>query len=281
MQQQDARRLGRGDERRSDDGMSAAARRLGFALAAAGLVLAGLVAGSLVGPGGDLAAARSWRRHVAAAGAAVGTAPGAADAGALPPGTSLVANVRGTRPLAIYRRPGAARPARRLAGPAARVYLVRERRRTAGCACCCRCVRTARAAGSVRGASSCDANPYRIDVRLRAHRLRCVVAIARCCARRSASVARSRRRRAGSRTSRACCASRDPHGTYGPWAFGLSVYSPVLTSFGGGPGEVGIHGTNAPAGIGRDVSHGCIRLPNAAIERLARVLPLGTPVRIA
>lgn len=72
----------------------------------------------------------------------------------------------------------------------------------------------------------------------------------------------------------------DPHGPYGPYAFGISAHSRVLTSFGGGRGEVGIHGTNAPSGIGRDVSHGCIRLRNAAIERLARVLPLGTPVRI-
>ena len=72
----------------------------------------------------------------------------------------------------------------------------------------------------------------------------------------------------------------DPHGVYGPWAFGLSIYSRVLTSFGGGPGEVGIHGTDEPAGIGRDVSHGCIRLRNRAIERLARIVPLGTPVFI-
>jgi lipoprotein-anchoring transpeptidase ErfK/SrfK len=43
----------------------------------------------------------------------------------------------------------------------------------------------------------------------------------------------------------------------------------------------GTPGRAAPAGIGRDVSHGCIRLPNHAIERLAHMLPLGTPVRIA
>lgn len=69
-------------------------------------------------------------------------------------------------------------------------------------------------------------------------------------------------------------------GPYGPYAFGTSAFSPTLTSFGGGPGQIGIHGTNDPAGIGSDVSHGCIRLTNADIVRLAHTLPLGTPVRI-
>jgi len=54
----------------------------------------------------------------------------------------------------------------------------------------------------------------------------------------------------------------------------------VLYSFGGGPGQIGIHGTNDPSSVGRSVSHGCIRLSNAAITRLAQELPLGTPVTI-
>ncbi len=32
--------------------------------------------------------------------------------------------------------------------------------------------------------------------------------------------------------------------------------------------------------IGTDVSHGCIRLDNVVIRRLARLLALGTPVHI-
>ena len=72
----------------------------------------------------------------------------------------------------------------------------------------------------------------------------------------------------------------DPAGAYGPYAFGTSAYSPVLTTFGGGPGQIGIHGTNEPSAIGTDVSHGCIRLANRDIVRLAHTLPLGTPVRI-
>jgi lipoprotein-anchoring transpeptidase ErfK/SrfK len=72
----------------------------------------------------------------------------------------------------------------------------------------------------------------------------------------------------------------NPAGSYGPYAFGLSAYSPTLTEFAGGTGQIGLHGTNDPAGIGHDVSHGCIRVDNAVITRLAHELPLGTPVEI-
>jgi lipoprotein-anchoring transpeptidase ErfK/SrfK len=41
-----------------------------------------------------------------------------------------------------------------------------------------------------------------------------------------------------------------------------------------------IHGTNAPASIGRSVSHGCVRMRNEDIERLYPMVPVGTPVYI-
>jgi len=72
----------------------------------------------------------------------------------------------------------------------------------------------------------------------------------------------------------------DPDGPYGPYAYGLSGFSNVLTSFGGGDGVIGIHGTNDPSSIGVASSHGCIRLPNDVITRLVEILPLGTPVEI-
>ena len=72
----------------------------------------------------------------------------------------------------------------------------------------------------------------------------------------------------------------NPNGPYGPYAFGLSAYSNVLQSFGGGPGQIGLHGTDYPQGLGTNVSHGCIRVSNAAIAKLAQLLPLGTPVQI-
>jgi lipoprotein-anchoring transpeptidase ErfK/SrfK len=72
----------------------------------------------------------------------------------------------------------------------------------------------------------------------------------------------------------------DPNGVYGPYAFGTSAFSNALYHFGGGPGEIGLHGTDDPQGLGTNVSHGCIRVPNAVIQRLAKLLPLGTPVLI-
>ena len=72
---------------------------------------------------------------------------------------------------------------------------------------------------------------------------------------------------------------RVPPGTiYGPWAFGTSAYA-FLSDWPGG-GVVGIHGTNRPDLIPGRPSHGCVRVPNVAIRRLARLLPIGTPVRI-
>jgi hypothetical protein len=66
---------------------------------------------------------------------------------------------------------------------------------------------------------------------------------------------------------------------YGPLAFGTNARSPVLTDWFNG-GFIGIHGTNQPGILPGRVSHGCIRMPNSAILRLARLMPLGTPVTI-
>jgi lipoprotein-anchoring transpeptidase ErfK/SrfK len=72
----------------------------------------------------------------------------------------------------------------------------------------------------------------------------------------------------------------DPKGSYGPYAFGLSAFSETLKTFAGGPGQLGLHGTDAPHGLGTDISHGCIRVSNAVITELAADLPLGTPIEI-
>lgn len=69
-------------------------------------------------------------------------------------------------------------------------------------------------------------------------------------------------------------------GAYGPYAYGLSGFSDALSSFAGGEGVIGLHGTNQPDSIGSDVSSGCIRMRNEDITALAELLPLGTPVRI-
>ena len=66
---------------------------------------------------------------------------------------------------------------------------------------------------------------------------------------------------------------------YGPIAFGTSARSDVLTDWPAG-GFVGIHGTNRPELLPGRVSHGCVRLRNADILELAKLMPVGTPVSI-
>jgi hypothetical protein len=66
---------------------------------------------------------------------------------------------------------------------------------------------------------------------------------------------------------------------YGVIAFGTNGRSAVLTDWPGG-GFIGIHGTNRPDILPGRVSHGCVRLPNASIARLDRLMRVGTPVTI-
>jgi lipoprotein-anchoring transpeptidase ErfK/SrfK len=67
---------------------------------------------------------------------------------------------------------------------------------------------------------------------------------------------------------------------YGPIAFGTSARSAVLTEWPAG-GYIGIHGTNAPKLIPGRPSHGCIRMRDRDLLRLAKILPVGTPLTIA
>ena len=66
---------------------------------------------------------------------------------------------------------------------------------------------------------------------------------------------------------------------YGPIAFGTSATSSVLTDWPAG-GFIGIHGTDRPELLPGRVSHGCIRMRNEDILRLARLMPVGTPLTI-
>lgn len=73
----------------------------------------------------------------------------------------------------------------------------------------------------------------------------------------------------------------NPEGAYGPYIFGLAWFSDAYSVFNGGDAQIGIHGQDEPWSIGHAVSHGCIRLPNDMITKLAGMLPLGTPVTIS
>ncbi len=59
----------------------------------------------------------------------------------------------------------------------------------------------------------------------------------------------------------------------------LGFHSNTLTTFGGGPGTVGLHGWPKPSVFGRAVSHGCVRVPTTGLHVLSRV-PLGSLVVI-
>jgi lipoprotein-anchoring transpeptidase ErfK/SrfK len=69
------------------------------------------------------------------------------------------------------------------------------------------------------------------------------------------------------------------HPTYSPLILPLGIHSDSLSTYGGGPGTVGLHGWPDPAVFGHAVSHGCVRVPAAALRMLSRV-PLGSSVTI-
>ena len=64
----------------------------------------------------------------------------------------------------------------------------------------------------------------------------------------------------------------------GAFAFETSAYS-KLSEWPGG-GVVGLHGTSMPWLLGQAVSHGCVRMSNAAALVLKRLTPAGTPLKI-
>jgi lipoprotein-anchoring transpeptidase ErfK/SrfK len=71
----------------------------------------------------------------------------------------------------------------------------------------------------------------------------------------------------------------DPNGVYGVLQLGTSAFQPKLNDWPDG-GQVGIHGTNEPWLIGKAVSHGCVRMKNAAVKEVSRLVPTGSPIEI-
>lgn len=202
----------------------------------------------------------------------------------LPRDTNVVARARrGSVP--VFRRAGDRRPyrrvnARRVGGrPVALVFLVRSRR--PGWVRAYLPVRPNRQTAWVRVRDvSLAQDPYRIRIELRRHRL-LVFRGARRIAREPIATGKALSPTPlGRYYVTDLVKPPNPNGFFGPYALGLSAFSPVYTTFEGGDGQVGIHGTNNPSLLGRDVSHGCIRVANRVITRLAKRLPLGTPVDI-
>jgi lipoprotein-anchoring transpeptidase ErfK/SrfK len=86
-----------------------------------------------------------------------------------------------------------------------------------------------------------------------------------------------------------------PHGTFfveesielrpgdvgAPYALALSARSDVFQEFAGGPGQIALHGlANVGGVLGTAVSHGCVRLANAAMSWLVGRIGPGVPVTI-
>jgi hypothetical protein len=72
-----------------------------------------------------------------------------------------------------------------------------------------------------------------------------------------------------------------PGSVGGPFALALSARSNVLQEFGGGPGQIALHGVANLGGTpGTAASHGCIRLPNRHITWLAARITPGVPTTI-
>jgi lipoprotein-anchoring transpeptidase ErfK/SrfK len=69
-------------------------------------------------------------------------------------------------------------------------------------------------------------------------------------------------------------------GPYGAYQVSVSGFSDALQTFGGGVGQIAMHGTNRPDLIGQNVSNGCIRMTNDNITKMVQLAPLGTPVTI-
>lgn len=71
-----------------------------------------------------------------------------------------------------------------------------------------------------------------------------------------------------------------PGAFLGPIVMPLTGYSQTLNEFAGGNGRVAVHGTSDPSLIGTSASHGCVRMSNTNILRMARLVRAGTPVAI-
>ena len=68
--------------------------------------------------------------------------------------------------------------------------------------------------------------------------------------------------------------------TYTPWILSVAGYSNELQSFGGGIGQIAIHGWSDTSVLGQNVSNGCVRVSFDDLWRLRDLAPVGTPVEI-
>lgn len=73
---------------------------------------------------------------------------------------------------------------------------------------------------------------------------------------------------------------KNPGNPYGAHMLSVAAFSNVLRNFGGGVGQIAIHGWGNDGTVGQMSSNGCLRLTNSDVVRLAGMAPPGTPVFI-
>jgi len=213
---------------------------------------------------------------------------GTVAADAVPP--AYVATANGAT-VEVFDRPGAATPKLRLPNPwlvdpsapsseVPQVFLVEDRRDPDWVEVLLP-VRPNGSRGWVRASDvSLAATPYRVRVELGAHRITVTNGASVVHQGPVATGAPATPTPTGSYYLRVLLRAPEPGGAYGPYAYGLSSHSDALETFSGGDAEIGIHGNDDVSVLGTSVTHGCIRIDNAAITDLAGRLPLGTPVDV-
>ncbi|MDQ8045745.1 MAG: L,D-transpeptidase [Patulibacter sp.] len=76
----------------------------------------------------------------------------------------------------------------------------------------------------------------------------------------------------------------DTNNFLGSWVLPLTAYSDILRTFDGGQGQIALHGRGGASlkvPVGKAASHGCVRIENTNINRIAALVPTGTPVNIS
>jgi lipoprotein-anchoring transpeptidase ErfK/SrfK len=207
----------------------------------------------------------------------------------VPEGYSLVAQAK-VPEIGIYDRPSAAAPSKTVPNPwllneepdkqIPQVFLVEEQRPDGWL----RVLLAERPNGSTGWVRASDVqltpNPYHMQVKLGEHKISVFQGTKEIYAGDVAIGKQETPTPPGKYYTRVLIQAPDPNTVYGPFAYGLSAHSEVLTEFSGGDAEVGVHGNNDASVLGKSVTAGCIRMDNDQITKLSKVLPLGTPVEI-
>jgi lipoprotein-anchoring transpeptidase ErfK/SrfK len=207
----------------------------------------------------------------------------------LPEGYSLAAQAKVPQ-LGIYDSPSAAAPSKTVPNPwllneepdkqIPQVFLVEEQRPDGWL----RVLLAERPNGSTGWVRQSDVqltpNPYRMQVKLGEHKITVFQGTNVIYEGDVATGKAETPTPPGKYYTRVLIQAPDPTTVYGPFAYGLSAHSEVLTEFSGGDAEVGVHGNNDASVLGKSVTAGCIRMDNDQITKLSKVLPLGTPVEI-